>query len=412
MIMNTAEPATGDRYHSGSSLEIVQIERELQKLWKDAGETSSKSGGGPVVRACSMTLVAPCSNDLQFDHVAQTVEQVSVRQASRAILVRVDLDRPDRQLDAHVSMVCSAGGPQQKRLCHEQIQLFSTAGSMDGVAPTVLSLLVPDVPAYMWAPCEKLLATQMIEDLAGHADALILDSHRFSEPFKALENATRIAQNHRANRAIENAAQSLDAGHGFGILDLDWKRLDVWFDAVSTAFEPLRARNLVKDLVSVKITYTSKSSASGESTRRGGTSRELITPALLAGWLASRLGWSAEGRVARTTPVSSDLRLEKSGARNISLVPRFENDRPGSILEVALTATMGTITIRRMPGAEMGSIHYDHFKPASNAPPQISARLQSMNDTEALWRALSMAPRDLAFERALPVAMAFRRKNS
>ncbi|MFN0206106.1 MAG: glucose-6-phosphate dehydrogenase assembly protein OpcA [Planctomycetota bacterium] len=406
--MNSTDAVSNSRYASGQSLEISQIEQELQRLWKDAGETSAKSGGGAVVRACSMSLIAACSNDVQFEHVANTVEQAAMRQPCRAILVRVDLDQRERELEANVSTICSLGGPQQKRVCHEQIQLFSSAGAMNSVASTVLALLVPDVPAYLWAPCEKLINTQMIEELAGHADALLLDSHRFSEPFRALDRASIVARNHRANRAIESAGASLDAGHGFGILDLEWVRLRPWFAATAAAFENPEAQKIITDIYSLKIEYTSRTmQESGAAHRTAAPHRELITPALYAGWFASRLGWAREGRNARFTPVSADLKLEKYGARHISLVPRFDHDRSGSILNIEITSKAGRVVIDRPAGAELGTIQFNHFKNASGALSQITARFVHFNDTDILSQALIAAPRDIAFEDALPVALSF-----
>lgn len=404
-MMRTMDTVSNARYASGQSLEISQIEHELQRLWKDAGESSTKTGGGPVVRACSMSLIAACSNDVQFDHVAQTVEQAAMRQPCRAILVKVDLDQRERQLDANVSTVCSLGGPQQKRVCHEQIQLLSSAGAMDSVSSTVLALLVPDVPAYLWAPCERLISSQMVEELAGHADALLLDSHRFSEPFRALERASVIARNHRANRAIESAGESLDAGHGFGVLDLEWVRLQSWFSATAAAFENSEVQKIIKDIYSLRVEYTSRNMQ--ESSPRPPAHRELITPALYAGWFATRLGWSRDGRAARFTPVSADLKLEKYGARHISLVPRVDNDRPGSILNIEITSTSGRVVIERPAGTELGTIRFDHLRDATSELPQMTARFIHFNDTEILSRALISAPRDIAFESALPVALSF-----
>lgn len=398
--MNELLDSSSARYGSGAALEITQIERELQRLWKDAAESSTKSGGGPVVRACSMTLVAPCTNDIQFDHVAQVVEQAAFRQPCRAILVKVDLDNKNAEMDASVSTVCALGGPQQKRVCHEQIQLFASAGSLTTVAPSVLALLVPDVPAYIWTPCEKLLATPIVQELASSADALLLDSHRFTDPFRALDRAQSVARDHRANRAIEGSRAPADAGSGFGVLDLEWIRLQTFFDATAAAFERPAARAIVNDIQSLRIEYTVHAAA--DKTLQ---LREWITPALFAGWFASRLGWEMEGHHAKITGGALEMRFERNGARRISLVPRKNNDRSGAILSIEIASTTRRIKIERPAGEEMGNISITDGARPPEATTQI--RFVFFDDVEALSRALARAPRDLAFEAAIPIAASF-----
>lgn len=396
------------RYGTGSALEIVQIERELQRLWKDAAESSTKSGGGPVVRACSMTLVAPCSNDLQFDHVAQVVEQTAFRQPCRAILVKVDLENDNSELEASVSTVCALGGPQQKRVCHEQIQFFASAGALANVSPAILGLLVPDVPAWLWTPCEKLLVTPMVEELSNSCDAILLDSHRFSEPFHALDRAISIARDHRANRALEFAGTTSTAGTGFGVVDLEWVRLQIYFDATASAFENPAARPILNDIQSLRIEYASHGPGSGEESHTVNLTnpRARITPALYAAWFASRLGWEMDGSHARDVGATTEMRFASRGAtRRVTLVPRQDNERAGALLGIEIASTAGRVRIERHAGEEIGNIIIEPSRGRVGA--KLQYRFVQFDDTEALSRALMRAPRDIAYEKVIPVAMAF-----
>lgn len=402
-----AEITSSSRYSSGQALEVTQIERELQRLWKDAGESSTKSGGGPVVRACSMTLVAACSNDIQFDHVAKVMEQTAFKQPCRAILARVDMEQQSAAIDASVSTVCSLGAPGQRRVCHEQIQMFATAGSLISLAPSVLSLLVPDVPAYLWAPCEKLLGTELLSELSSHADALLLDSHRFSDPFRALERAVAIARDHRANRALRRAGLSRDAGHGFGVLDLEWIRLQAWFDATAAAFDLPGAGNVIQDIRSLRIEYIAKHPAGAlPGSSVAFLPRETVTPALYAGWFASRLGWGADSERPRSNGSEIEYLMDSGGDRIITIAPSYVHDRPGSIIRVEITHGTGRIVLEKNPGVEEGRIAVESRGFAA-APKTLTYRFSTIDDTEALSRALSRAPRDPRFEKAIPTALAF-----
>jgi glucose-6-phosphate dehydrogenase assembly protein OpcA len=352
-----------------------------------------------------MTLVAPCSNDAQFEHVSKVMESVALRFPCRAILARIELGASTPKIEARASTVCSIGGPAQKRVCHEQIQVLANEGSAGAVVPTVLSLLVPDVPAYVWAPCERLLSTDLVRGLANYADAVILDSHRFSEPFVALTRARGIALDHPDNRARAESAHTSDAGPGFGILDLEWTRLQTWTAAIARAFDRPDARELLPELDRVKIELAVKDP-------KAVSKRERVTAAMLAGWIASHLGWTPASVKATRRGNAFEVPCKPEGSRSITLTPRSAADRPGSLLRVEVSSPKGTLRVRRETEAEWCTISLETGGIVKDAPPEpcgheATARVCPIDDAEALFETLTIAPRDLPFERALPIALLF-----
>lgn len=396
-----------DRYGKETPIDVAQIERELHALWKGAAEESASSGSGPVVRACSMNLVAPCTNDVQFQHVAAVLETVALRFPCRAILVKIDLDEREPRLEARASTLCSLGGHGERRVCHEQIQVHASIASSRVVVPTVLGLLVPDVPAYVWSPCEKLLSMEIVRELAYSADALILDSHRFSDPFGALRTALTIAGDHPDNRARAGSSRPADVGPGFGILDLEWYRQGPWRAAIAHAFDGGAARALAGEIDRVRIEFARDASAPTRA-------RDVSPAALLGGWIASRLRWSRAQAVPRRDGGSRELAFDSGGPRTLTLTPRNASGRPGALLRVECSSPHGAVRLRREPGADWCVIAVESHSvksddAAERVPPgrETTARVSAGSDDLALLLALTTVPRDLEFEGALEAALAF-----
>ncbi len=390
----------GSRYQAEGTFDIGAVEQQLQLLWKDAAEESTRSGEGAVTRACSMTLVAPCSNDEQFDHVRAVVENASLRHPGRAILGRIDVHGTESRLEAQVSAVCTMGGADQKRVCHEQVILSASGDGLRVVAPAFVSLLVPDVPAYLWVPCEKLLAHELVTQVAIAADALLVDARRFSDPFGGLALCARIARDHRATRAAEEG----HGGSGFGIHDLEWIRMAPWFDAVACAFDGADARRLAQGIQTLRIDYAAPASPDADRRARSQGGREILSAAYLAGWFASRLGWRLSGKRPESKASRTEMELASTdGVRRITLVARSENDAPGTLLEVEAASSGGRVRLERDAGADRIRARVGI---GGTSPPIRDLRVPRLEDGLALSAALVRVPRDAGYEAALPISLA------
>ena len=186
------------------------------------------------------------------------------------------------------------------------------------------------------------------------------------------------------------------------MLDLEWIRLQRWFDATAAAFDHEDARKLVSGPWTLRIEYVVRA---GDGVR---SARELITPALYAGWFASRAGWTHTGQAARVAGDSLDLRLGKQGQKRVTVVPKVGNDRPGSLLELEIGGTLGRVRLRREPGSDFCATTVElNRAPQTNDRPERASRVAAGGDVEVLAQALATAPRDLPFDRAVPVALAF-----
>jgi glucose-6-phosphate dehydrogenase assembly protein OpcA len=147
----------------------------------------------------------------------------------------------------------------------------------------VTPLLVPDLPVmvlFFTAPDEDVLSR-----LAKLVDRVVLDSRR--QPLAGLARVARIA-----------------AGGGAADLeDLAWRETGRWRRLLCDFFDEASARPLLSEVKEVEVEH-------------GGS---VTTAALLAGWLASRLGWEMERSQSRSREVRAALRR---GGGNVEVVLR------------------------------------------------------------------------------------------
>src|SRR5919201_197879 len=285
----------------GTSVDMAAIEAALAQLWTQAGQ---RPGGGrrpPPIRRSGMNLVVyvPHADDAAL--VTDAIATLTERHPSRTICVVADPNAPTSSLDASVTTHC--GTADSGRLCWEQIHITAHGATAAHVPSVVIPLVRPDLPAYFWwmgdTPCQAELFRRMV-DLC---DRLIVDSGVFTRPIEGLAQLA--------------AHQQCTAGdHGVG--DVHWMRLTPWRNLAAQFFDGEQLRPYASCIDSVRLSYTH------EEQRYGGLGQAL----LLAGWLASCLGWSPRPRAARRHGDTVNLEAERptegrSGTVAIDVEPRL-----------------------------------------------------------------------------------------
>ena len=170
----------------------------------------------------------------------RALERIGGSRPLRAIVAGAGGDR----LRASVSTSCWLGAGMQQ-VCSEQIFLTARAGALPSA---VLSLLVTDLPTYIWwqGPIPDDLA--LLSELARHATSTIVDSN-----VSSLEGVAKVG-------GLEPA-----------VTDLAWLRLEPWREAIASLFDPPPAAEALGGLHAVDI------------------QGPMNEARLLAGWLGSRL---------------------------------------------------------------------------------------------------------------------------
>src|SRR5262249_39291962 len=129
------------------------------------------------------------------------------------------------------------------------------------------------------------------EVLVRNCDRILVDSGRF------LSGATELSV---LSTLISELGQRKPDPLPIG--DLNWTRLGVWRAARASLYDVPQYRDQLARLRRITINYipttvTHESSSGGE--RFGAGARMPMEPLLIAGWLASRLGWTGPQKLVR-----------------------------------------------------------------------------------------------------------------
>jgi glucose-6-phosphate dehydrogenase assembly protein OpcA len=143
-------------------------------------------------------------------------------------------------------------------ICSEYINLRGTKEAFNRVGDTVASLLVSDLPKFLWWKATPNPEHELFKRLLEASQCIIMDSSFFSEPESEFLK-------------IQDLVDS-----GISVADLNWHRLLPWQELTAETFDPPERRVYVSEIDRVVIDY-----------EKGNTAQALM----FLGWLASRLGW-------------------------------------------------------------------------------------------------------------------------
>lgn len=272
------------------AIDPTALENDLTRLWKRAAED-----GSTVSRACLANIIValPAGGD-----ATELVEDITRIHPSRVILVRPDPGRRPGEVEAWVSATCSRGDGDVL-VCCESITLELGPGGERAVPNAVRSLVVGDLRRVVLVEHVAWREVVWIEDLGRSVDLVLADGATLG-PGDTLELWRRCAR--------EEGPRSYR--------ELVWTRLADWRRAVAVGFDDL-AREAFAAIADVRITVSQDTGA-------------IPGALLLAGWMASRLGWKAEAGTADA------LRREDGStvALAVETVPRGKD--PARIREVTV----------------------------------------------------------------------------
>jgi glucose-6-phosphate dehydrogenase assembly protein OpcA len=265
------------------SVDVVAVEQELTQLWKAAADDTAE--GRSVVRACVLNLVAYATGDDVAQHINEVISQISGRHPSRSIVIVADTQAKAAQLRASISAHCQIPPEGGKQVCSEQVTLHASGAAVDELHGTVLPLLIPDLPVFLWWHDEPSLGSHLLQELLDSADRLVIDSADFPPQ--------------RAAGALADI-QRLTRENDVALSDLNWSRLTHWRELIAQFFDAPPGRQYLDRLDGVSVGIASTH----------GWEADLTEGLLLVGWLASRMGWTLEewGQQPRGGAVAFALR--------------------------------------------------------------------------------------------------------
>jgi len=358
-------------------VDVPAIEHELTQLWKATAEDTLE--GEPVVRACVLNLVAYAPSQDVAHHINEVISQVSARHPSRSIVIVAGRGARSAQLRASISAHCQIAPEGGKQVCNEQITLHVSGPAVDELHGTVLPLLVPELPVFLWWHDEPPLTGHLFRELLDSCDRLVVDSADFAPE--------------RAERALVGLQRLVGEG-GVAVSDLNWSRLTHWRELVAQFFDAPPGRQYLDKLDRVEVEIAS----------RHGREPYLTEGLLLVGWLASRLGWALEnGRRSRGGVMAFGFR-SAAGAVAVELRPKPAH--PGEGLHSVRVGAPGsaTFSLSRMPDDEKC------VAVTAEIPEGGHSRVVCMDwpsEAALLCEELEMQGRDTVFEEALAQAVRF-----
>lgn len=249
---------------------LDKIESQIRELWRNvanAAYTRGSGAGQSVTMAQVLNLlVMSGSHDEANEYIGDT-EKITGRHPCRVIAMVEDPKGADEPVQAWVSMYCQVPPAGGRQVCCEQVAIVSSGNALRQVPAAVLPLLISDLPVFLWWPSGAPFDDYIFRQLADSIDRLILDSSTFENPEGIL---SRIATMLRTNWA-----------HIAGT-DMNWGRLTYWREIIAGFFDPPTLRPYLDQINKVTIEYAMPA-GSGPVNR--------AQAYMIAGWLASRLGW-------------------------------------------------------------------------------------------------------------------------
>ena len=244
--------ASTETFAAGLPVEIGKIDRELKKLWAQAGEK--------MTRASLINLAVYGEAPDSLTRNTQLVAQITEDHACRAIVIGAHPSASQDRVEAWISAHCHISRAGSKQVCSEQIS-FCLEGAFSKLLPNIVfSHLDSDLPLHLWWQGE--FHDPMDPQLWTWVDRLIYDSQSW-EDFDAQMQLVQTAQAEAKQRVV--------------LCDLNWTRIVQLRLALAQFFDHPASQPQLAEIERIEIEF-----APGFRS----------TALLLVGWLAAQLGWT------------------------------------------------------------------------------------------------------------------------
>ena len=287
----------------GENVSAAEVAERLMALNR---EHARHEHGHAATR--TLNLLAAPADDVAPAALAEQLAGLADRHPSRTIVVR---EHVTPQLDAYVAIDCTIGlGAGSAGHCHDMAELAADVERLAHADSLVRTLRVAGLPTVLWLPGAH--ASRAQDPLATLADAIVLDTAAAS----AADLPAAFAR-----------VAALDVER---VRDVAWLRLRRWRRHVAARFDDPEALALLDRVDRVELRSCAPQQAGA---------------LLLAGWIATRAGWTVERLTPETGGWSGSARRADGEPVEIALGPPETPDLTG-IHALALHAGDETIALR------------------------------------------------------------------
>jgi glucose-6-phosphate dehydrogenase assembly protein OpcA len=262
----------------GKTLDVEVVEQELAALWlgtpgearpEHAGDQTPRDDETAMLRARAANLLVFICNDKSLEEIHELLPELTAAHPSRVLTMLGLNDAPDRDIEMYVSALSQKEKSGPKRLCCEEVTLKAQGSFVVELPSAALPLLVSDLPTFLWWRDVIDSQPKVFSNLLRESDRLIVDSAEFAKPAVDLLAINKIFQK--------------DYESPVGVSDLNWARLTSWRGLLADFYDVAEYRVALEKTDHVRISYVAPQ----------GDANAIAPQALLmAGWLASRLGWA------------------------------------------------------------------------------------------------------------------------
>ncbi len=303
------------------TLDVEFVEQQLAELWKEtAGDADDEAA---VLRARVANLLVYVPTGQLFDEVNALMQDVTVAHPSRALIMLGEDEAANQDIDMFVTSLCQTDKRSgARRLCGEVVVLKAQGKFTAELPSAALPLLVSDLATFLWWRHEVDCADKVFNALLQASDRLIIDSDEFSNCVPSLRETHKIFN-------LETYV---------GVSDLNWARLTLWRGLLADFYDVPTYQPLLDEVDYVRIDYVAPENEP-----------KAVAPQALfiAGWLASRLGWTLSEQMAE--------------AHDETFLVRFTGLNPGADLSSTLTDSKDTG--ERVVFLELNRVERGDWKP-------------------------------------------------
>ena len=300
---------------------IADVLTALNDIRSKVARAEAGDAEHPHSRNRVMTLVAVAANEDDEQRALAACTAIAAHHPSLAIIVR---DQPNvrgaRIMDASIA----TGSHETSTGIHATFELVTLrVGHAAGehLAALVDPLLLSGVPTYVWWLGTPPFGTRGLTDALKIADALVVDSAHFEQPYKSFLGLAEVAASSHEH---------------LGVADFQWQRLAPWREMIAQFFEPKDRRSFMSGIAEVGIDYV----GDGRGNRIGA--------AVLIGWFASALGWKMQRAAGGTGGVVA-AHFEAAGNRVLEVAFRpvaKAHLKEGEVSAVRITGASGARTFQ------------------------------------------------------------------
>ncbi|HYI24612.1 MAG TPA: glucose-6-phosphate dehydrogenase assembly protein OpcA [Thermomicrobiales bacterium] len=282
-------PVIGTSFQT-DTLDTGDIHDQLNHLWAElggpphAGQAMGEMvaephfGGGGLMRANTLNLIAVARNERDASLVTDTVAHLRDFLPSRTLILatRSGQDDAEHVYDVHLELKEQVTGDDAPAFRFETITVFSDLAEIGHLASLVSPLMAAELPDFLWWPGGDFTHNPLFADLAQIVDRVIVDSGQLGNDISGVT-------------AVRDILDEDLEGHAV-IGDFTWLRLAPWRQLIAQFFDPPDVQQSLGAIEDLTISYAD--------TREDGSSG-LASALLTVGWLGSRLGWDVLDKLER-----------------------------------------------------------------------------------------------------------------